>query len=414
MNELWQLTKFILQTFALMVTDLRYILIIVLVSFVIYRQQVKIREYEQSLFNLKRIHPFTETITALIYGIAGGFLATILFVSLGVSLSDAGVAYLWLAAIVLMFIHPRFLCFSYAGSLVSLVSLLTGYPQIHIATLMALVAILHFVEAALIFVNGYHNPSPMFLKHKSGKVVGGFSLQKFWPMPTIALVGAAIASSGVDWTTISMPDWWPIFHSAQEIPANHTLVHVLFPLVVALGYSDIVQTELPKTKARRTSGQLVLYSLVLLALALLANANSVFLIFPILFASLGHELVIYWGKKQEERQEPIFQCEDGIMVLTVYPNSPAEKMGLDVGDVIKSINGIETPNLPTLVSHISPWIIDPVLVVENQFKEPRRREIHFKGKLPPLGIIPTPSPEQGSYMRLRDGLLKRLWNKWRA
>lgn len=397
-----------------MVTDLRYVLLIALVSVFVYRQYVKIRDYEWSLFSLRRINPFTETITALVYGMAGGLLATIMFISLGVSITDAGIAYLWLTAIPLMLIHPRFLCFSYAGSLVSLVSLLTGFPKLNIATLMALVAILHFVEAALIFVNGYHHPSPMFLKHKSGKVVGGFSLQKFWPMPTIALVGMVVANSGLDVQTVAMPDWWPVFRAGLDVPTTHTLVHVLFPLVVALGYSDIVQTELPKTRARRQAGKLVLYSVVLLALAVLANAHPVFLILPVLFAPLGHELVIYWGKKNEARQKPVFQSEDGIMVLAVYPNSPAEKMGLDVGDVIKSINGVATPNLPALVSQISPWLIDPVLVVENQFSKPVRREIHFKGKLPPLGIIPTPSPEQNAYMRLREGWLKRFWNKWRA
>ena len=69
-----------------------------------------------------------ETAAAAIYGLGGGFLATVLFIALGVSVTNAGAAYLWLAAILLMLFHPRFLCFAYAGSLVSILNLLFGYP----------------------------------------------------------------------------------------------------------------------------------------------------------------------------------------------------------------------------------------------------------------------------------------------
>ena len=224
----------------------------------------------------------------------------------------------------------------------------------HIATLMALVAILHLVEAALIFVNGYHGSSPMFFKHKSGKVVGGFALRKFWPMPTIALVGLVVAGSGADWQTVAMPDWWPVFRAGMEAPEGHVLMYMLFPLVVALGYSDFVQTELPKAKARRSAGMLLAYSLVLLALALAANAYPVLSILPVLFAPLGHELVILWGQWREQNRQPVFHGEDGVMVLSVYPDSPAENMGLRVGDVIKSVNGVEVGDLSQLVQEISP------------------------------------------------------------
>lgn len=162
-----------------MVTDLQYLLLMALVFVLVYRQYVKIFEYEQGFFRLKRINPLMETITSLVYGIGGGMLATLLFILLGISLGDVGIVYLWLAAGLLMVVNRRFLCFAYGGGLVGLISLITGYPVIQVPTLMALVAVLHLVEAVLIFVNGYHNASPMFFKHENGKVVGGFALQKF-------------------------------------------------------------------------------------------------------------------------------------------------------------------------------------------------------------------------------------------
>lgn len=414
LSYLWELLEITWQTFAFMVTDLRYILIMGLVFVLVYRQYAKILQYEQGFFRLRRINPLMETVTSLIYGIGGGIVATMLFILLGVSVSNAGIAYLWLAAILLMLINPRFLCFAYAGSLVAAIALLTGYPQIHVATLMALVAILHLVESFLIFVNGYHNASPMFFKHQSGKVVGGFALRKFWPMPTIALVGVVMVSSGMDLQSVPMPDWWPIFQPGLDVPDSHVLLHVLFPLVVALGYSDFVQTELPKTRARRSAGMLLIYSLVLLALSVLANAYAWFSILPVVFAPLGHELVIYWGRRREKENAPVFLGDAGVMVLTVYPDSPAEQMGLEAGDVIRSINGVETEDLKALADQMSPWMINPVFVVENQFRQPTVREISYQGKVPPLGIVPAPHPEQGAYVRFKDGFLKDLWNKWRT
>ncbi|HBG00467.1 MAG TPA: hypothetical protein DDW87_02675 [Firmicutes bacterium] len=63
---------------------------------------------------------------------------------------------------------------------------------------------------------------------------------------------------------------------------------------------------------------------------------------------------------------------------------------------------------------MSPRVIDPTLVVESQFRQPQRREIEYKGKIPPLGIVPAPLPGQGAYVRFKDGFLKSLWNKWKA
>lgn len=407
MANVWELVKFILQTFPVMITDLRYMLIIGVVFLLVYRQYSKILTYERRMFNLNRINPFLETITALVYGIGGGLVATALFVILGVSLSNAGIIYLWMTALVLMLIHPRFLCFAYAGGLVSLVALLTGYPQLDIPAVMALVAILHLAEALLIFVNGYHNASPMYFKHGSGEIVGGFTLQKFWPMPTIALLGVAVLSSGADFHSLAMPGWWPVFETGIEVPANHVFVHVLFPIVVALGYSDFAQTELPKAKARRSAALLLLYSIVLLVLAVLGNKQGIFAILATFFAPLGHELVIQWGQKREKDNPPVFRSGEGVMVLEVYPNSPAEKMGLGPGDVLKSVNGVAVHSLPELSNQMTPWLIDPTFLVENQFRTPQERVVEFKGKVPPLGIIPTPHPQQGVYVQIKEGPIKR-------
>ena len=65
MNNIFELIKFVFFTFAQMITDLRYILIILVVSVLVYRQYAQVRDYERRAFNLDRLNPFMETVTEL-------------------------------------------------------------------------------------------------------------------------------------------------------------------------------------------------------------------------------------------------------------------------------------------------------------------------------------------------------------
>ncbi|HHT73235.1 MAG TPA: PDZ domain-containing protein [Firmicutes bacterium] len=412
MANIWELALLVLRTLPLMFTDMTYLLILGVVFVFVYRQYQKVHLYEKRLFGLDRINPLIDTATAAIYGIIGGLFATTLFVTLGVSLSDSGVAYLWITALLLMFIHPRFLCFSYAGGLVGLSSLIFGFPKVSIPSLMALVAILHLAESLLIAIDGYHNASPIYFK-KGDQVVGGFSLQKFWPVPFVALLGLVIVDSGLDLHLVSMPDWWPLFSSSKQAGDGQTIIYMLFPVIAALGYSDLVTAELPKVKARRSALHLSAFSLILLALAFLADRYPGLAILAVLFSPLGHELVIYLGQKGERSRPPVFQADAGVMILAVHPGSPAEQMGLGPGDVIRSVNGSPVEDLPSLVQELSPWVVDPVFTVENSLRAPTSRTVTFRGKVPPLGIIPAPHPQQRFYMRLGESPVQRLWNRLR-
>jgi hypothetical protein len=410
--NIWELAKLVLRTLPLMFTDITYLLILGVVFVFVYRQYQKVQLYEKRLFGLDRINPLIDTATAVIYGLIGGLVATTLFLTLGVSLSDSGIAYLWMTALLLMLIHPRFLCFSYAGGLIGLLSLLFGFPQVNIASLMALVAILHMSEALLIAIDGYHNASPIYFK-RGEQVVGGFSLQKFWPVPFVALLGLVILESGLDLDVVTMPDWWPLFSSSSQVGEGQSMIYMLFPVVAALGYSDLATADLPQTKARRSALYLSIFSLILLGLAFLADRYPSLAIVAVLFSPFGHELVIYLGQKAERSRPPVFQTDSGVMVLAVHPGSPAEKMGLGPGDVIRSVNGITVDDLPALVQELSPWVVDPIFTVENSLQTPSSRTVSFRGKVPPLGIIPAPHPHQRFYMRFGESPVQRLWNRWR-
>lgn len=391
--------------------DRFYLMLLAALGLIIHSQYRRVYLMQQRLFGLNRGVPWRETLVSLGYGLLGGIVASVLFVMLGITLSTTGVFFVWVTALLLMLVNPRFLCFAYAGSIVSLAHLITGYPEISVTSIMGLVAVLHLVEALLIFLNGHRNPMPIYTQDSEGKVVGGFSLQRFWPLPFIAVLAIVESSPALE-SAITMPDWWPLLKPDLLVPAGLALVYRLSPVFAGLGYSDLAISSLPETKAAHSARNLFLYSIALLGLTVLADRHPGLELIPVLFAPLGHELVIRLGQQREKKRASVFTYSDGVMVLDTYPNSPAARMGLSTGDVILKINDIDITSPQQLMAEIGPWIIDPTLVVQNVIEKSPPRRIKFKGKIPPLGFIPVPQPNQPVYMVFREGWLRRAIKQW--
>lgn len=310
--------------------------IVIVLIWLLYQRMQKTRE---ALFGV-RDSTLRLVFTSLVYGIAGGLLGSVLIVVLGISVNDLGILYLWVLAVLLMLVNPRFLCFSYAGGLLALVSLLTGYPKLNIPALMGLVAVLHLVESALILGSGHSSPLPVYVRNHFGRVVGAFNLQKFWPVPLAIIaavtIGQQLSAGGAQ---IQMPGWWPLLGTLGALPAG--VVLTIMPVVAALGYGELAVTCLPRERVRVTSLHLAVFSLVLLGLAVLAAHVPQTVILAALFAPLGHEVVIHAGQRSELQGQPRFvPPARGVMLLDVRKASPSHEAGLRSGDVILRIGDI--------------------------------------------------------------------------
>lgn len=416
-----EIGQLIIESFPLFLRQGELLLIVSVVLLLVFMQYRRIAAVEQRVFGMPLSDPLRNTVVALGLGLLGGGLATFLFVVLGISLVDVGVGYLWVLAIALMLIHPRFICFAYAGGLLSISHLLFGWPGLNVPAIMGLVAILHLVEALLILVHGHRDATPVYVRRPDGRVVGGFTLQKFWPMPFIALIAFLLGQDALGDMTLAMPDWWPLIKPQAAPAPDMSYVYVLFPVIAALGYGDIAITREPRAKARVTSGLLFGYSVVLMALALAGSvgtgadgvssaAGATFAGIPVvgwqwlaaLFSPLGHELVIYLGRRSEERGEPLYDASKGAVVLGVLPNTPAEAMGLQTGDIIRNINGYPVFDRADIQDVVTPWVVDVDIVVEN-IHTGQERTVHYPGKIPPFGVILAPGPMDPGFMSMEHG-----------
>lgn len=418
------------------------LVVIVVVLLLVHMQYKRIADAERRLYGVPMGDAVQNTLIGLLYGIGGGLLATFLFVVLGISLIDVGIGYLWVLAIVLMTIHPRFLCFSYAGGLLSTTHLLFGWPVLNVPAVMGLVAVLHLVESVLIWIHGARDATPVYVRRRDGRVAGGFTLQKFWPMPFIALIAFVFGQNELGEATLAMPDWWPLIKPRAAVAEGMAYVYMLFPVIAALGYGDLAITREPKVKARRTAAHLLVYSVVLMGLALLGGAETSFAVgwqwLAAIFAVAGHEAVIHIGRLAEEEGDPVYDAKDGAVVLGVVPGTPAEEMGLRTGDVIRTLNGFPIRSGADLRDVLTPWAVGITLEVDRpaggsehgpgegrghvlgdrpgweerpesgvmNARSDRRFDritLRFGGKVPPFGVILAPDPNGPWFMNLEDG-----------
>lgn len=332
-----------IQIFGLMMYEVLKLLvspIFWLVAVVIGWQTNRMAKIKSHFFQLPKEKILQKTLLNILFGLLGGLCGSILLVVLGVSVSEIGVEYLWITALLLLLIAQRLMCFAYASGIIGLSELIFGWPSVNIPQLIALVAVLHLVEAILILLSGNLRAMPIYTMGRHNQLVGGFVMQNFWPLPLVALaIGIAPPMASID-SVIAMPNWWPLLPS-QSLTGwtSVDVIYAMVPVLAALGYSDLALTVPPKAKVRQSAGWLLLYSTLLLLLAILAAKLPVLTILPVIFAPFGHEYLIRLGQKQELKGDYLFSAQKGAMILDTLKGYPADEAGIKSGDIITAING---------------------------------------------------------------------------
>ena len=357
--------QFWFDIFSLMFNTLLYTFITPffwLVVFIVFMQYRRSVNMEKKLFGQAINNVGQQTLYSILFGIMGGLFGSFFLLILGISLDKIGIIYLWPVAILLFMFNPRFLCFAYAGGILAVSSLLLqtlqpfypglvelpviggvlgGLMEIHLPGLLALVGILHLTEAFLILLSGHRGASPIYLKTPSGKIVGGFSMQRFWPLPLMGLWALVVAETSEMFVGgVAMPEWWPLLGTVMSVSGGEKVIYLMVPLVAGLGYGDLALSSRPEAKRVKTAFHLAIYSLILSATTIASLYYAPFIFAAALIAPLGHEFLIKVGNTAEFAAPPLFQTgEEGPQVMALIPGSAAQRSGLLSGDRLLDING---------------------------------------------------------------------------
>lgn len=347
MVTLLKIAGLIFEQFGILLLD-EFFWVIVLIMVIIYKRNSAMEaRMLGSSYSL-----FYKVSSSVLVGLAGGLLGSLLVILVGISIEDytrigegsltEGITYIWLVAVLLALINPRYLCFSYAGGLIALMNLIFGFPSVNVPGLLSLIGVLHLVESFLIWLDGYTYSIPLFLRHQDGRTIGGYVMNKIWPVPLVVFAvmyggeAGGISLGGI----MDMPDWWPFLKNS----AAESLGLVYLPLVVpvVLGYGDMAITKTPDKKCGSSALRLSGYSLVLIILSIIASKLRPFAFAAAIFAPLAHEMIIYYGAKEEEEGNPYFaNKENGVKVLYVKKDSIAGSLRIKPGDTILGVNGIK-------------------------------------------------------------------------
>jgi hypothetical protein len=318
--------------------------VFVLFIYLHYRRQMNL---ERQLFAVRTQSPLLQTLRSLGMGAAGGLAVSVLAIALGVVIQVQDLWLLWGIAVCLALVNLRFLCFAYAAGILALLhglaQLAPGAAQVAgIGTvwswllqakpvpLLALVAVMHLIEAWLIRWNAGRDASPLFVEGKRGRIVGAYLLHSFWLTPLAVLVETA---PGGGFSGTLFPGW-PFF-------AAEGLTFGLLLLPTVTGFSDLTQTLTPKRKTRHIAKQLAWYAVVLLALTYAAVLLPPLVVLAALFALIGHEGLFWLSQWQERQQPPYFiQTPAGVKIMAVIPGTPAEEIGLLPGEIVVKVNGL--------------------------------------------------------------------------
>lgn len=411
-----------LKSVAYAVTDPTLVIVLVFLGFIFYTQNKKTTVMQKMIIGERLSSPLELTISQIVLGIFGGIVASIILSYLGVMFDEnSGIEFIFLISILLMFWNPRFICFSYAGSILGLISIIvhevTKYDGkgsvLDIVSLMSLIGVLHIVEGALVMIDGTKGAIPVFT-NKDGKIIGGFALKRYWPIPIVIMLvikSSALVSGG---DAISTPDWWPLINLPYSVEFLKNAVIGALPLYGVLGYNSITFTRDKVQKSLLSGSGILIYGILLTAIAQLAAYGLIWQFVVIIFAPAAHEGMIRFQRYLEFKASPRYSSEsDGITVLEVAPGSPAFQMGIQSGDRLLEINDKKILNESDIVESIT----GAINYIWFKVKKVSGKEIEVNftnlSRDKRLGVVFVPKgmPKDSMVVKFQEGKFKEILDK---
>ncbi|WP_459479521.1 signal protein PDZ [Clostridium saccharoperbutylacetonicum] len=294
------------------------------------------------------------TLSQLVLGIIGGCIGSLILTSLGVVFSDnSGISYLFMISILLAFIKPRLICFSYSGAILGFVSIIIkllniAVPQssqilnldIDILYLILLVGVFHIVEGVLVMIDGDRGAVPVFT-NRNGKILGGYALRRYWVLPIAIMIAVNIDRSTSSYTTelIQNPNWWPLIESPSALALLASSVVSIFPFYTILGYSSVTFTKTKREKAISSGVHILIYGLILIAASQITRIGIVGEMLVLAFMPIAHEFMLKHQVRNEERGVPKFVSDsEGLVVLEISTDFKMKEYGIDIESKVLSIN----------------------------------------------------------------------------
>lgn len=344
-----ELILYTLRSVAYAIVDPLHVLILVILGIMFYMKNRRISIMQKMTVGESLNSPLELTLSQIVLGIIAGSIGSVILTSLGIVFNEnSGIELIFMISLLLLFIKKRFICFSYSGAILGFISLILGiitsatgtksYLSIDIVLLMTFIGVLHIVEAFLVMIDGNRGAVPVF-STKDGKIIGGFSLNRYWAMPVAILIAFTSQMSGAISSAVAIPNWWPMINRPETLSLLAAAVITCVPLYGMIGYNAVTFTKLKRRKSLHSGMLILIYGITLSLVAQLGSFGIIGELIVIVYAPLAHEFMLKMQRKSEDNGKFIYVSDDeGVAVLEVAPSSPSFAAGIRSGDKILEIN----------------------------------------------------------------------------
>ncbi|MET0785686.1 MAG: PDZ domain-containing protein [Paenisporosarcina sp.] len=187
-----------------------------------------------------------------------------------------------------------------------------------------------FVEGWMIRKEGALSASPILEKSSRGMNAAVYLSKRLWMLPILVLVPGNVIST--------YAPYWPQITIGQD-----AFGLVLLPVVI--GFAQKARRTLPVYFYPVVGKAVMGVGVSVVAIAIIGVWIPLFGVISLavgVFSRLG--VWLYFSIKERQGSYAVSPHNLGVMIAGVLPDSPAEKMGLVVGECIRKVNGLAVTN----------------------------------------------------------------------
>ena len=273
-------------------------------------------------------------------GFAAGLIISAFTLALGLELSWFSCALLATSTLLFSFFRARFLspAWIFSGAVILYyiakaagirlpdVDSSVSEPFVFVS-LSVLAGFLLIGEGALIYRNAWRDTSPRLIQSPRGLTVGAHFSQRSWLIPVFLLLPADQVRSSLD--------WWPFFSIGAK---SFTLF--FFPFII--GFEQTITASIPEESLKKTGRKVIWLGVSTLLVACVSHWIPVISFAALILALAGRFMIAFFDRNRQKSQPNFFTpSPKGVLILGVLPYTPADKMGLKSGEVIRKTNGVE-------------------------------------------------------------------------
>src|SRR5690625_3033863 len=165
---------------------------------------------------------------------------------------------------------------------------------------------------------------PVLGSSKRGKTVAQYPMKSLWVLPMAVVVPGEVFEP--------FADWWPVFNIGSE-----SYAFLLLPVLVGFHYT--VSTQLFTEAAKHLRKEFLWLFFISMIGVMASYFYLSIIICVVVLVFIAGLFILYRHRRRENMHNYRYgPADEGLRVIAVRRDSPAERMNLSIGDIIMDMN----------------------------------------------------------------------------